>query len=89
MLSRSSLKAPVFATLLGGASYSIYLLNRDIGYTIPRVLRRAGLSMWLDTWTMFAVSVAVATVAGLALHILYEKPVLRWINARTVGRRAS
>lgn len=82
MLSRGSIRPPAVAILLGSASYSIYLLNRDVGYTFARLFRRIGMGGWIDTWPAFTLSVAIAASAGLILYWFYEKPVLRWVNTR-------
>lgn len=89
VMSRGPVKAPSLAVLLGSASYSIYLLNRDVGFMAERVLRRLGQGDRIGSWPAFAVSVTIAAVAGLVVYFLYEKPVVRWVNTRPWARHRS
>ena len=57
----------------GLLSYSIYLVH----YPIVRVLRDE-----IDPSTTFAIAMAVSVVIAWAIHILVERPLRRWRNAK-------
>ena len=63
--------------LLGAASYSIYLVHIiPLGLT-TRVLVAAGAVGRVPGWTVMAAACLVAAVAGIAFHLLVERPVTR------------
>jgi exopolysaccharide production protein ExoZ len=73
LIERSgSLKMPRAAVLLGDASYALYLIHVPVIAVSARALAHTKL---IDTWWIFlAANVAVALAAGLAFHLLVEKP---------------
>ena len=81
-LSRSTIRAPGALLLLGSASYSIYLANRNVGLLFGRALGRLGGDALVDSWWSFLLSVALAAALGIAIFLLYEQRVLRWVNSR-------
>ena len=64
--------------LLGAASYSIYLVHLPLLSVVGRVVGR-----WDSWWLAFWASVVTAVVAGLAYHVLSERPVVRLLSPRT------
>lgn len=81
LMSTAGIPAPRFAVFLGAASYAIYLLNRDVGFTMGRAFRKVGLPVD-QSWLGFIVTLAVATVAGIALHWFFERRVTNWLAGR-------
>lgn len=64
---------------LGDASYSIYLFHLPSFWIASTLMRRAGIETAtpLHVVTVLAVHVAVAIIAGLAIHQVIERPLLR------------
>lgn len=81
-----------FFAFLGDASYSIYLLHPFM-LTAPRLLMFGlagdGVSPPAQPWLYAGLQFAAAVLAGVALHLLFERPVTRWLRARSEGPRAS
>lgn len=71
------LRVPNFLTVLGAASYSIYLVHS------PLVGLGAALSdRW---WLSLCGTVAISVAAGLVYHFAWEAPMLKWIRRRRLG----
>jgi exopolysaccharide production protein ExoZ len=85
----AGLRAPVLA-LLGAASYSIYLFHwASFGAVKP--LAAALQSMPTSpakVALLMAAHFAVALLTGLAIHVVLEKPFMRWATRRFGGRAA-
>ena len=73
--------------LLGAASYSIYLVHLPLLGYVARVLAMAGLMTRLPGWCIMAIAVALAVVAGIAFHLLVERPLARIAQQLIVTRR--
>ena len=69
------------AQLLGGASYSLYLLHLPISTYLTISGKLLGLT-WLSGWVGVAVYVTVAIGAALAVFVLVEEPSRSWLRAR-------
>jgi exopolysaccharide production protein ExoZ len=78
-----------FFAFLGDASYSIYLVHPFM-LTAPRLvmfgLSGDDVSPPAQPWLYAALQFAAAVIAGVALHLLFERPVTRWLRARSEGR---
>ena len=69
-------------TLLGAASYSIYLVHSPmLGYT-ARVMVMVGLFPGVPDWCAMLVAVLSAVSAGIAFHLLVERPATRALQLR-------
>jgi len=79
LLSLRGIPAPSFMVFLGAASYAIYLLNRDVGFTMDRVFNHISPGLG-DSWLGFIFSFAAAALAGVMLYVLFERPVLRHLG---------
>ena len=85
---RSRLLAPLL--LLGNASYSLYLFHNEALQAFIRVghaldlFRHVNVVFWMWVYT------GVILGVGVVIHLLFERPVLRWsrrfIRARQHGR---
>lgn len=74
---RSWVMRPIL--LLGGASYAIYLLH-PLALLIYGYVMREGLA---PSWSWAALGCLTFTVsigAGIAAHVLLERPVMRWLR---------
>lgn len=74
--------------LLGDASYSIYLSHVATLSAVCQVWQHLGFPRMLSLGPIFFFSltaVALAIIVGITLHLLVERPMLRWVTAR-VGR---
>lgn len=65
--------------LLGDASYSIYLSHPFALNAVALLWRRSGVT---DPWAYVAAATAVSLVAGVAVHLLLEKPLTAMLNRR-------
>jgi peptidoglycan/LPS O-acetylase OafA/YrhL len=72
--------------LLGDASYSIYLSHPFALNAVALAWRRTG---WHEPWSYVAVASVVALVAGVAVHLLIEKPMTRYFNRLLSGRHSA
>lgn len=81
-----------FFAFLGDASYSIYLVHPFM-LTAPRLLMFGlagdGVSSPGQPWLYAGLQFAAAVIAGVAVHLAFERPVTRWLRARSEGPRAS
>ena len=73
-------------TLLGDASYAIYLVQV---FTIPAVYKALG-RLELPRWdaVFLGLAILVTAVSGLALHILFERPATRLANRFLPGKHS-
>jgi exopolysaccharide production protein ExoZ len=69
--------------LLGNASYAIYLIHPPVLTFTSRVVGRLPM---IDSWKLSVlVGVFASIAAGLAFHILYERPVLKLFTHKTLS----
>lgn len=75
--------------LLGDASYAVYLVHM---FVVGAVVAVAGRLASFDDPAVYLATIAtctvVATAAGVAVHLWFEKPVLRWLRGRKAPARA-
>lgn len=72
--------------LLGDASYSIYLFHLHLQVCALTVLAR--LHLILPAPVMVAGLLMLSLAGGAIIHLLIEKPLIRWTRARVEGRVA-
>lgn len=72
------LQAPRALVILGGATYSLYLIHAPLNGFLMRFLRSH--ADVLSSGAGAALLVAAGTAAGIALHHLFEKPVGHWLK---------
>lgn len=68
-------------TLLGSASYSIYLMHLPSMVFFLLILIAIGLLEKLSAETVFAVLATYGILVGLVFYVLVEKPLLRWLRS--------
>ena len=68
------------AQILGGASYSLYLLHLPLGIYLTMAGKRFGL-LWLHGWVGIGLYLGVAIGLALAVFVLVEEPARRWLRA--------
>jgi peptidoglycan/LPS O-acetylase OafA/YrhL len=73
------------AQVLGGASYSLYLLHVPLGGYLTLGGKKLGL-VSRPGWGGVTVYVAVAIGAALAVFLLVEEPARRWLRARYAAK---
>jgi peptidoglycan/LPS O-acetylase OafA/YrhL len=73
------------AQLLGGASYSLYLLHLPLGNYLTIGGNKLGLA-WLSGWTGVAVYVILSVGAAVSVFVLVETPARRWLRARYAAK---
>lgn len=71
---------PAPLSMLGAASYSIYLVHFPALSVVARVMRRAGLTGALPAELGCALLVTAVVVLGIALHVAVERPLLAWLG---------
>jgi peptidoglycan/LPS O-acetylase OafA/YrhL len=69
---------------VGDMSYSLYLIHTVAIGLAARVLAVTGLVKLLPIGIVFAIVVLTAVAAGAGLHVLVERPLLRWLGR--IGR---
>lgn len=83
METHYSLRLPGPILLLGAASYAMYLVHSPLQSLLARVLQP------LDSWILtFTASSVLGIVAGIAYHLLFERPMLRRLSRQTGPRSA-
>lgn len=75
-------RAASFATLLGDASYSIYLLHPMVIRAVRIGWEKAGLSASASPWLFVAVIVVVTVIVSLASYRWFEKPFTEWLQKK-------
>lgn len=73
-------KAHRIMHLLGDASYSIYLVHMPFLLIASTMFAAVGIPGVVPAWIMFTLLAIGATAAGLAVHLLVERPLLVWLN---------
>ena len=81
--AQGRLRVPGWLTLLGDASYAIYLVHFLALSVLAKLAWSSGLAKHLPIPVAFVLMAGLATAAGLALHLLVERPLLT-----RLGRRA-
>lgn len=66
--------------LLGDASYSLYLIHSVVIGLAARSLAALGLVRAIPPYGVFTLVAAAAVLVGLGLHLLVERPLLRWLG---------
>jgi exopolysaccharide production protein ExoZ len=72
---RGSVRYPAWLRLLGAASYSVYLVHLPVLSLVAKLGAFLRLPAHLPVEFLFLLYAPVATAAGVALHLLIEKPV--------------
>jgi exopolysaccharide production protein ExoZ len=67
-------------TVLGGASYLLYLTHGAVTSTLVRILRHS-LAPNLQAEVAYALLIVTAIAAAMTAHILIERPVLRYLQS--------
>lgn len=76
--NRFRIKIPKIWMLIGAASYSIYLIHNPLQSLVARVLQGEG--NWFLTFTACCVA---SVSAGIVYHLIYERPMLRFLSRKT------
>lgn len=82
----SRLQAPRALVILGGATYSLYLIHAPLNGLTMRFLK--GYPDSLSNGLGAIILVVLGTAAGIALHVMFEKPIGSWLKSRYVARPA-
>lgn len=81
-LAAGALRPWRWTVFLGDASYSIYLAHLPAMGFAAIAIRKAGLPEMLPVPLVFLVTVLCGVMAGVVIHLLIEKPVLRLLAQR-------
>lgn len=75
-----------FFSLLGDASYSIYLTHTFVSLALTRMIwRLVPVGGWIQFGGWVVLSFAVSGAVGIAVYRFFEQPVLAWLRRRTRG----
>ncbi|SEL93418.1 Peptidoglycan/LPS O-acetylase OafA/YrhL, contains acyltransferase and SGNH-hydrolase domains [Pseudoxanthomonas sp. GM95] len=77
---RGHLKVGAILMLLGNASYAIYLVHFPLLSVTSRIVGESG--PFATYYVSMLVGVGLSIVVGVAYHLLYELPTLRWARNR-------
>ena len=69
---------PGWAVALGGASYPIYLVHVPVALMVAELIRRGRAVVPIPIELAFVTTVGTAALAGLIVHRLVERPVMRY-----------
>ena len=75
-------KAASFATLLGDASYSIYLLHPLVIRVVRILWEKIGSTSTISPWIFVGVIIVATVVVSLAAYRWFEKPFTAWLQKR-------
>jgi exopolysaccharide production protein ExoZ len=75
-------RVPRSLIFLGGASYSIYLFHPMVAPIVPAVLNRIGADGTAVSVLSVLGAIVLSTAAACGLHMLVERPVTTYLNAR-------
>jgi len=84
-LSQTSTSLQKLALLLGSASYSIYLIHYPVQSVLQKIIKKLDLVEFVNIEIIFLSVVIISTVAGIVLHLVFEKPVLRYLRKRLIN----
>jgi len=83
---RGRVQVPRVFTLLGGASYLLYLIHVPALVALGASERRLHLLRYLPPWLLAALFVLLVIAGVMGLHLAIEKPLLRAVRpAKTAG----
>ncbi len=85
--AQGRLRVPQWLTLLGDASYAIYLVHFLALSLLAKLAWSSGAANHLPAAIAFTLMAGVATLAGLVLHLGVERPLLNWLGRRTAVAR--
>ena len=69
--------------LMGDASYSIYLTHFMLLSLLAKIFIKLGAREMLPDLLCYALLPLLATLAGIAVHLYIERPLLRWLGRAT------
>jgi len=76
--------------LIGESSYILYLIHPYVVYGVLRTLfRHASDFGAVATTALIVALLVVATLVAVALHLLFEKPVMEWLRRRLLRPRTA
>lgn len=75
-------RAPRLMRLIGDASYSIYLTHFPVLSLLAKIMMAAGLKTALPATVSYLLMVLAAVGAGIAAHLLVERPLLALLAGR-------
>jgi exopolysaccharide production protein ExoZ len=79
-------KVPKILTYLGDASYSIFLLHSPIVSAITKVVQKANLGKYFDSFFAPALVVLITVVLGCLFYSLIEKPLTVYLRKNIVEK---
>lgn len=83
---RGAIAMPLL-TLIGNASFMLYLTHENVQSTAIKLLYYFGAYNSLDERIVFCIIMLASVGAGIVGYVLIEKPMLRWLRGRLMGRR--
>ncbi len=76
------IRTPRFMLLLGAASYAVYLVHTPVLGMVGRFLPRIFPHGFLLFGGAHALLAVMAVAAGILTHLVFEKPIARWLARR-------
>lgn len=71
-----------FLVLLGDSSYALYVVHQYVQMGIARTLAPRLPSLQMNTPLGATVAVGSAVAVGIAVHLIFEKPLTQWLNRK-------
>lgn len=86
-LAAGAVPIPRILVLFGDASYSLYLVHIPAMSLFVKIAVRIGAPWGLPPLAMLVVLVVFCAVAGLAMHLIVERPLLAFLSRLAFGGR--
>lgn len=72
-------------TLLGDASYALYLLHALCDRAVLMAAAKTGLDLSAIVWPLLVVSVVFAVAVSVGVHLMFERPITKRLRSRREG----
>ena len=70
--------------LLGASSYSIYIIHNPLLSVLFRIMKKTNLEYYLNDILIFLLFTSISIVVGILLHLIIEKPILKFLRKRLI-----
>lgn len=84
LILEGRIRAPRFLVGLGASTYALYLIHTPVNGVLVLLMKRTGSASYLDQGLGAILLVFFGTLAGLALHQFFERPLGSWLRRQAV-----
>ena len=83
---QNRLKVPALLTLIGNASYVIYLTHFTVLSLLAKIFIHVGAREMLPIWLCYLLLPALTIAFGILIHLAIEQPLLRLLNRKHINQ---